>query len=69
LEDFFESVVNPLEKPHFFETATAQIIDWRGFEGNDCYKRLKINKKGLHFCKPLISLVAGRGFEPLTFGL
>ncbi len=26
-------------------------------------------KKGLHHCKPLTSLVAGRGFEPLTFGL
>jgi hypothetical protein len=26
-------------------------------------------KKGLHSCKPLIFLVAGRGFEPLTFGL
>jgi hypothetical protein len=26
-------------------------------------------KKGLHLCKPLILLVAGRGFEPLTFGL
>jgi len=27
------------------------------------------NKKGPHFCRPLILLVAGRGFEPLTFGL
>jgi hypothetical protein len=31
-----------------------------------CYKAIK---KGLHLCKPLISLVAGRGFEPLAFGL
>ena len=27
------------------------------------------NKNGLHRCKPLMCLVAGTGFEPVTFGL
>jgi hypothetical protein len=33
------------------------------------YRLGVIKKKACITCKPLISLVAGRGFEPLTFGL
>ena len=28
-----------------------------------------MNEKGLHLCKPSNFLVAGIGFEPMTFGL
>ena len=33
------------------------------------HKPLNPNKKSLHLCKPFTFLVAGIGFEPMTFGL
>ena len=46
------------------------FISWRKVEKRVGNHYLRIMKKGPEFfLTPCISLVAGRGFEPLTFGL
>jgi hypothetical protein len=50
----------------FFNLPALTSFYQKGEGYSEGYKK----KKGLGFCpKPLISLVAGTGFEPVTFGL
>jgi hypothetical protein len=56
-----------LEKSNFIRLANAYSTIL--LLAITCRMALNQRKNGLHLCKPLMLLVAGRGFEPLTFGL